>query len=68
MKKSIWCFLSFPFSNAGYLQLMYGENIECFMEGMIDIFAHLGGVPSEIWFDKHINPCHEDPEKTEAAS
>ena len=51
LKKSIWCFLSFPFSNAGYLQLMYGENIECFMEGMIDIFAHLGGVPSEIWFD-----------------
>ena len=29
--------LSFPFSNAGYLQLMYGENAECFMEGMIDI-------------------------------
>ena len=43
--------LSFPFSNAGYLQLMYGENAECFMEGMIDIFAHLGGVPTEIWFD-----------------
>ena len=30
---------------------MYGENAECFMEGMIDIFAHLGGVPTEIWFD-----------------
>ena len=43
--------LSFPFSNAGYLQLMYGENAECFMEGMIDIFVHLGGVPTEIWFD-----------------
>ena len=43
--------LSFPFSNAGYLQLMYGENAECFMEGMIDIFAHLGGVPTEVWFD-----------------
>ena len=43
--------LSFPFSNAGYLQLMYGENAECFMEGMIDMFAHLGGVPTEIWLD-----------------
>lgn len=43
--------LSFPFSNAGYLQLMYGENAECFMEGMIAMFMHLGGVPTEIWFD-----------------
>ena len=30
---------------------MYGENAECFMEDMIDIFAHLGCVPTEIWFD-----------------
>ena len=43
--------LSFPHSNAGYPQLMYGENAECFMEGMIAIFKHLGGVPTEIWFD-----------------
>lgn len=45
--------LSFPFSNAGYLQLMYGENAECFMEGMIDIFVHLGGVPTEICLITH---------------
>lgn len=43
--------LSFPYSNAGYPQLMYGENAECFMEGMIAIFKHIGGVPTEIWFD-----------------
>lgn len=43
--------LSFPYSNAGYPQLMYGENAECFMESMIAIFKHLGGVPREIWFD-----------------
>lgn len=43
--------LSFPHSNGGYPQLMYGENAECFMEGMIAIFKHMGGVPSEIWFD-----------------
>ena len=30
---------------------MYGENAECFMEGMIAMFMHLGGVPTEIWFD-----------------
>nr|MCR4833317.1 IS21 family transposase [Butyrivibrio sp.] len=43
--------LSFPQSNAGYLQLMYGENAECFMESMISVFKHIGGVPTEIWFD-----------------
>ena len=43
--------LSFPYSNAGFPQLMYGENAECFMESMIAIFKHIGGVPTEIWFD-----------------
>ena len=43
--------LSFPYSNGGYPQLMYGENAECFMESMIAIFEHIGGVPTEIWFD-----------------
>lgn len=43
--------LSFPHSNGGYFQLMYGENTECFMESMIAIFEHIGGIPTEIWFD-----------------
>ena len=43
--------LSFPWSNAGYLQLFYGENIECLLEGLTAIFQHIGGVPHEIWFD-----------------
>ena len=43
--------LSFPWSNAGYLQLFYGENIECLLEGLDAIFRHIGGVPHEIWFD-----------------
>jgi len=43
--------MSFPYSNAGYLQIFKGENIECLMEGMINIFNHIGGVPQEIWFD-----------------
>lgn len=30
---------------------MYGENAECFMESMIAVFEHIGGVPTEIWFD-----------------
>ena len=43
--------LSFPYSNGGYLQLNYGENTECLLEGLQAIFEHIGGVPTEIWFD-----------------
>ena len=43
--------LSFPYSNAGYFQLNYGENLECLLEGLVAIFEYIGGVPSEIWFD-----------------
>jgi len=43
--------LSFPYSNGGYLQLNYGENMECLLEGLVAMFEHTGGVPTEIWFD-----------------
>jgi transposase len=43
--------ISFPYSNKGYLQLFYGENMECLLEGMDAIFRHIGGVPEELWFD-----------------
>lgn len=43
--------LSFPYSNGGYLQLNYGENMECLLEGLVSMFEYLGGVPAEIWFD-----------------
>ena len=43
--------LSFPWSNAGYLQLFYGENTECLLEGLDAVFHYIGGVPREIWFD-----------------
>jgi len=43
--------LSFPYSNAGFTVLMYGENAECMMESMVLIFETIGGVPKEIWFD-----------------
>lgn len=43
--------LSFPYSNGGYLQLNYGENTECLLEGLKAIFEYIGGVPTEIWFD-----------------
>ncbi len=43
--------MSFPYSNGGYLQLNYGENMECLLEGLQAMFEHIGGVPTEIWFD-----------------
>ena len=43
--------LSFPYSNGGYLQLNYGENMECLLEGLAAMFEYIGGVPTEIWFD-----------------
>lgn len=46
--------LSFPYSNVGYIQLKYGQNMECLLESMRAIFEHIGGVPQEIWFDNTI--------------
>lgn len=43
--------LSFPYSNGGFFQLNYGENMECLLESLVAIFEHIGGVPTEIWFD-----------------
>lgn len=43
--------LSFPYSNAGYLQLFKSENQECLLEGLKNIFEHIDGSPREIWFD-----------------
>ena len=43
--------LSFPYSNGGFFQLNYGENMECLLEGLVAIYEHIGGVPTEIWFD-----------------
>lgn len=50
-EKGKYLVLSFPYSNGGYLQLSYGENLECLLEGLQTIFRHIGGVPTEIWFD-----------------
>lgn len=43
--------LTFPHSNASFLQLCPGENLECLTESLLAIFEYIGGVPSEIWFD-----------------
>ena len=33
--------LSFPHSNGAYLQLNYGENLECLLEGLVAMFEHI---------------------------
>ena len=43
--------VSFPYSNAGFAQVLPGENCQCLLEGLKWIFQHLGGVPREILFD-----------------
>jgi len=43
--------LSLPYSNAGYPQVFRGQNQECLLTGLKDIFEHLEHVPLVIWFD-----------------
>lgn len=43
--------ISFPASNAGYVQLCKSQNTECLIEGMQRIFEYIGGVPTRILFD-----------------
>src|SRR5690554_1035515 len=43
--------LSFPHSNGGYLQMFKGQNMQCLAEGLMNIFDHIGGVPTRLWFD-----------------
>ncbi|WP_281884147.1 IS21 family transposase [Paenibacillus sp. YYML68] len=52
-KKRMYKFLcvSFPYSNAGYVQLFGGETAECVAHGLQDLFHRIGGVPTRLIFD-----------------
>lgn len=43
--------LTLPNSDAKYTQLFKGETFECLAQGLMDIFQHIGGVPTVIRFD-----------------
>lgn len=43
--------VTFPYSDAKYTQLFKGQNFECLAQGLMDIFQHIGGVPTVIRFD-----------------
>jgi len=43
--------VSFPFSNAAFVQVFKSENQECLLEGMKHIFAYIGGTPIRVKAD-----------------
>jgi len=43
--------LSYPHSNAAFVQPVPSENQECFLEGLKKLFEKSNGVPHTIWFD-----------------
>lgn len=49
--KGKYLVMTFPKSNGGYIQLFKGENQECLLNGMRNIFEYINCVPKEIWFD-----------------
>jgi transposase len=43
--------LSFPYANKAFCQIYLGENVECVIQALMNIFTYLGGVPDIIIFD-----------------
>ena len=43
--------VSFPYRNQAYCQIFGGENQQCLLQGMRNIFEHIGKVPNRILFD-----------------
>lgn len=43
--------LTFPQSNATYMQLLKQKNAEAGAQALVKIFEYMGGVPHTIWFD-----------------
>lgn len=43
--------VSFPQSNAAYVQCFLGETAECLCQGLMDIFLHIQGVPRRLVLD-----------------
>ncbi|MCL2876956.1 MAG: IS21 family transposase [Betaproteobacteria bacterium] len=43
--------VSFPYSNSGWMQVFRSENQECLLEGLKNVFYHIGGVPVRLRCD-----------------
>jgi hypothetical protein len=50
-QKGYLIIMAFPYSNAVYGQAFKGKSSECILQGLKNIFLHIGGVPYEITFD-----------------
>jgi len=50
-RKGYFLNVSFPYSNAGFVQVFKGQNQECLLEGLQNIFKYIGGVPWLMVFD-----------------
>lgn len=51
---------SFPYSNMRYAVAMPGENAECLCQGLVMLFAHVGGVPPVMVMDNATGAGHRD--------
>ena len=43
--------ITFPHSDAKFVQLFKAENLECLEQGLTDIFTAIGGAPTAAWLD-----------------
>lgn len=49
--KANYLIVSFPYSNAGWMQIYPGQNQECLLEGLKSVFKHVGGTPISLRCD-----------------
>jgi len=57
--------VTFPYSNAGWMQVFPSENQECLLEGLKRVFYHVGGVPIRLRCDNMTTAVVEVLEGTE---
>jgi transposase len=57
--------VTFPYSNAGWMQVFPAENQECLLEGLKQIFYHIGGVPIRLRLDNMTTAVAQVLEGTE---
>jgi len=57
--------VSFPYSNAGWMQVFPSENQECLLTGLKRVFYHIGGVPIRLRCDNMTTAVAQVLEGTE---
>ncbi|PGO80379.1 hypothetical protein CN980_03405 [Bacillus cereus] len=65
--KGSYLAVSFPYSNASYVQVLPAQNQECLLQGLKQIFEYTGGVPLQIWFDNlsaAVTSIHKNGQRT----